>query len=157
MEEEKCCELLNPEEWDKKTIELKNRNFVKKHYTALFYMPIGLDKVLKGLMKELDEKKLLSDKHPFMLWRNEGMFGGDICIAVKKKDPAYETETISGSYFTMFFEGKGYQEAGKWHKAMKEEMERRKLKAKEVLSEYALCPGCAKKYGKVQAILYGRL
>jgi hypothetical protein len=156
MTEDKCCELIDGKPWQGKTVTWKDRPFVKKHYLALFYMPIGIDGVLKKLMEDLDKKKLISEDVPMMLWRNEGMFGGDIYIALNKDDPAYETEKLSGKFFTMFFEGKGYQEAGNWHKMFQAETKKRKIDVKEVMTFYALCPGCMKKFGKMQAVLFGR-
>jgi len=152
MDEEKCCELINKKDWDKKTIKWKNKLFVKKHYLAFFYMPLGLDKALGKLMEGLDKKDNIAKEAPIMLWRNEGMFGGDIYIAVKKKDPDYDNETISGTFTTRFYEGKSYTEAGGWVKKFKADVK----DTKEIISFYALCPGCAKKFGKVQAVLFGR-
>ena len=66
-------------------------------------------------------------------------------------------EKISGKFFTMFFEGKNYSEAGKWHGEFGKEAARRGLKVKERMTCYAICPGCSQKFGKVQAIIFGRI
>ncbi len=153
MDEEKCCDLISKKDWDKKTIKWKNKLFVKKHYLAFFYMPLGLDKALGNLMEDLNKKDNLAKEAPIMVWRNEGMFGGDVYVAVKKKDPDYDNETISGTFKTRYYEGKSYSEAGSWVKKFKADVK----DAKEIISFYALCPGCAKKFGKVQAALLGRV
>ncbi len=155
MAEDKCCDLMDGKDWEGKTVTWKDKVFVKKKYSAIFYMPIGLDGVLKDLMSELDKKKLIPEEHPIMLWRNEGLFGGEILVAMKKKDPAYDTVTLSGKYYTKFYEGKGYSEAGKWHKDFKEATKDKNVQ--ETMTEYALCPGCQKKFGKMQAVLFGKL
>jgi hypothetical protein len=155
MEEDKCCELVEKKDWDGKTVNWKDKHFVKKKYSALFYMPLGLDGLLKKLMAELNEKNLVPDDHPIMLWRNEGLFGGEILVALKKDSSDYDTITLSGEYFTKFYEGKGYEDAGKWHKDFQAATKDKDVK--EVMTEYVLCPGCQKKYGKMQAILFGKV
>jgi hypothetical protein len=157
MDEDKCCELLDSKQFDKKTVEWKGRPFIKKHYLAFFYMPLGLDSTLKGLLEDLNSKGLISEEHPVMIWRNEGMFGGDVYVALKEEDSSYEVERLSGKFFTMFFEGKDYKEAGKWHKVLWVEAKKRKLDVKEVISYYGQCPGCMKKFGKLQTVLYARI
>jgi len=62
MDEEKCCDLISKKDWDKKTIKWKNKLFVKKHYLAFFYMPLGLDKALGNLMEDLNKKDNLARK-----------------------------------------------------------------------------------------------
>jgi hypothetical protein len=155
MAEDACCELIDPKEWDGKTLSWKGKPFVRKKYFAILYMPIGLDGVLRKLMGELNEKKLIPEEHPIMLFRNEGPFGGEILLAIKKKDPAYEVVTLSGSFFTKSYEGKSYSDAGNWHKDFQEAA--RGKGVKETMAEYVLCPGCQKKFGKMQAILFGKL
>jgi hypothetical protein len=157
MEEEKCCDLLDSKVWDKKTVEWKNKPFVKKHYWAIFYMPLGLDSYLKNMLEELQSKDLFTEEHPGMIWRNEGLFGGDVYLALKRDDPSYDVEKLSGRFFTMFFEGKDYKDMGEWQKAFQEEAKKRKLDVKEVISFYGQCPVCMKKFGKLQAVLFGRI
>jgi hypothetical protein len=156
MDKDKCCELVDKKDWEEKNFTWKNKPFVKKKYFALFYMPIGVDGVLKDLMAELHEKKLLSEEHPVMLWRNEGLFGGEILVALKNDSPDYETVTLSGKYFSKFYEGKGYEDAGKWHKDFQETAKSKDLKLEEVLTYYLLCPGCLKKFGKMQTVIFGK-
>ncbi|MBU0528121.1 hypothetical protein KKE92_06570 [Candidatus Micrarchaeota archaeon] len=153
MDDEKCCELISKKDWDNKTVKWKNKLFVKKHYFAFFYMPLGLDKALDTIMKHLHAKNNLAEEAPIMVWRNEGMFGGDVYIAVKEKDSKYETDTISGTFVTRFYEGKDYKDVGNWFKLFKADVK----DTKEIISFYALCPGCAKKFGKVQGALFGRI
>ena len=140
-----------------KTVSWENKPFIKRHYFALFYMPLGLDGILKELMEDLKSKDLLADKPPGMIWRNEGMFGGDVYLAIKKEDPNYKTEKISGTFFTMLFEGKDYKEVSKWFQVFKDETLKRGKNVKEIMSYYTICPHCQKKFHKIQAVLFGRL
>ena len=73
---DKCCELIDGKEWDRKTIQWEGKPFVKDKYFALFYMPLGADKKIMKWVHELTARKLLPDDG-MMLWRNESLFGGE--------------------------------------------------------------------------------
>lgn len=157
MPEDKCCELMEKKDWEGKTFTWKDRLFVKKKYFSIFYMPLNIDGVLKKLMADLDAKKLMPKEHPIMLFRNEGFFGGEVLVAIKKNDPKYDVVSLSGKYYTKFYEGKSYGEVGKWYKDFSKAAKQNELEVTQMMTEYALCPGCQKKFGKMQAVLFGKL
>ncbi|MEW6748527.1 MAG: hydrolase [Candidatus Micrarchaeota archaeon] len=156
MSSDKCCELIDGKAWDRKTIEWKDKPFVKDRYLALFYMPIGADKKIAKWMDGLKSRNLMPDGG-MMLWRNEGLFGGEMLIPIKKDASDLPVEKISGRFFTMFFEGKDYPDAGRWHKAFDEEAKKKGLVVEEKMTWYVLCPACIKKFGKLQGVIFGRL
>jgi hypothetical protein len=154
---EKCCELMDLKEWNGKTVEWKNKPFAKERYFAFFFMPLGADKIIMKKIAELSKKELWGNDMPRIIWRNEGLFGGEMLFALKKNDSSICTEKISGKFFTMSYEGKGYGDIAQWHKAFGEDAKKRNLNIKERMTEYATCPLCAKEFGKIQAVIYGRL
>jgi len=154
--DEICCELIDGKKWQGKTIQWKDKPFVKDSYFALFYMPQGVEKKIVKWVNELLARKLLPEDG-MILWRNEGLFGGEILITTKKDAPDLPIEKISGKFFTMFFEGKSYSDAGKWYKAFDKETAKKGLKIKEMMMWYTICPACMKKFGKVQGVLFGRI
>ena len=154
--QDKCCELVDGKKWQKKTIQWKDKPFVKGNYLAFFYMPLTANGKIQKIMNDLLARKMIPDDG-MLLWRNEGLFGGEFLVTLKKDVPDMNTEKISGKFFTMYFEGKGYQDAGKWHKAFDEEAKKKGLDVKEKMTWYTLCPGCLKKFGKMQGVIFGRV
>lgn len=151
-----CCELIDGKKWQRKTVQWKSKPFVKDSYFALFYMPQGVERKITKWVDRLKSRKLLP-KDGMILWRNEGLFGGEILITTKKAAPDLPIEEISGKFFTMCFEGKSYSEAGKWYKSFQDEAIKKGMKVKEIMMWYTVCPACMKKFGKVQGVLFGRI
>lgn len=151
-----CCKWLDREEWDRKTHVWRGKPFYVEDYRSFFYMPLDLGKGVSRMARRLEKRGLLPEQ-PVILCRNEGMWGGVLCIEMTEPDPELPVEKLSGRFFSMYFEAEGYKEAGKLHKTIQDYCRDRGWEPKEYLSYYATCPECAEKYGKMQIILLARL
>ena len=154
--EDVCCPRLDKANWDKKEHEWKNKLFYTKHYRSFFYIPTGFGKIMKNTLPILKDKGFFKGESSMILCRNEGMWGGDCCIEVSKKEAGMPIDTLSGKFFSMYFEG-NYKDVGKFYKVMKKYCEEKGYDVTEFMSYYATCPDCMKKYGTAQIILFARL
>ena len=156
MEQKTCiCPKLDKRDWDRKMHAWKEKVFYKEHYSSLFYIPLGFGEIMERAIPMLMEKGLF-EENGLILCRNEGMWGGDAYIELKKDAPSINTQRISGNFFSMYFEG-SYKETGKQMQALREHCKKNGMDVKEVLSYYATCPECIKKYGKTQTVLFARI
>jgi len=155
MEQKICCPKLEKKDWDRKTHTWKEKVFYKEHYRSIFYIPIGFGGIMGRAIPMLTEKGIF-EENGLILCRNEGMWGGDAYIELKRGEPSLNTEAISGKFFGMYFEG-GYKETGKHMQELMEYCRKNGMDVKEVLSYYATCPECIKKYGTAQTVLFARI
>lgn len=49
-----CCPRLNPEPWDGKVFEWKDKRFIKGSVFTFLYMPINFGRVITSLMKKIE-------------------------------------------------------------------------------------------------------
>ncbi len=141
-----CCPEFDPTQWDDKTLEWKDKKFIKDKVCTLFYMPINFGKV----MKRLDEKvKRAGATMPDWLCLSDhtSKWNMDIYLAVDKEIPEAENTTLDGTFYSKVYEGP-FKNTGKWCKDFKNVAKSKGLNIKKWYMWYTTCPKCAKKYGK---------
>ncbi|MFH1364082.1 MAG: hydrolase [Candidatus Aenigmatarchaeota archaeon] len=146
MNKDECCPKFDPKKWDNKTINWKDKMFVKDKVFTLFYMPIGFG----STMKRLDEKTRKSGAKVLdnlCLSYHTSMWNMEVYLAVDRKIPNSENVTISGKFFSKVYEGP-YKNTGMWCKEYVADANKKKMKVKKMYMWYTTCPKCAKKYGK---------
>lgn len=155
MNKDGCCPKFDPEPWEGKTFEWKEKKFIKDKVFTLFYMPMNFGSVIKKLMKKIDaaggkceEWMGLSD--------HTSKWNMDLYLAVDKEVPGTENVTLSGKYFSKVYEGP-YKNTGKWCKDYDNVAKEKDLKIKKQYMWYTTCPKCAKKWGKNYVVVIGEL
>jgi hypothetical protein len=152
---EECCKILNPAEWDKKEIVWRDKPFYKSHYTAFFHVPLNLGKKIVEGIGKIEEAGLTDEQ--MMLSRNDTMWGADLLIPVKSKTDFFDTELVTGRFFTRLFEGH-YGDMRKWIRETRIWCRGKGLDPEEFIFWYATCPKCAKKRGdKVQVVVFAKV
>ncbi len=141
-----CCPQFDPIPWDDKTIEWKNKRFVKDSVFTLFNIPVNFGKV----MKRLDEKvrnagAAMADW--LCLSDHASKWNMDVYLAVNKEIPGVENTTLNGKFYSKVYEGP-FKDTGKWCKDFESIVKSRGLGIKKWFMWYTTCPKCAKKYGK---------
>lgn len=141
-----CCPEFNPEPWDDKIHEWKDKKFVKTRVRTLFYMPVNFGRV----MKRLDQKiRAAGVAIPDQLGLSDhtSKWNMDIYLAVNKDVPELENTTLSGKFYSKVYEGP-YQNTGKWTEDYKNIVKSKGFDIRKWYMWYTTCPKCAKKYGK---------
>jgi hypothetical protein len=153
--EEVCCPKFDPTGWDKKTVEWKDKKFIKGSVRTFFYMPINYGQVmtrLNSLVESADgvvpENLCLSDQTS--KWKM------NLLLATDREVVGGENVSLSGKLFCKVYEG-SYSEIGEWMKDFESYTKENGLDIKKQYSWYTTCPKCAKKYGKNYVVLLGSL
>lgn len=160
MEEQKlnetgCCPRFNPEPWQEKEINWKDKLFIIDHVNSFLHIPLNFGKkMLKNV--ELMEKEGAKNPESICLTDEKSLWGADIYIATDKEVPNAKMTKLSGKYLTKVFEGQ-FNQAGVWAKEMSTWVESKGLKVKKLYFSYTTCPKCAKVYGKNYVVLFAEI
>ncbi len=141
-----CCPKFNPEPWDEKVFEWKDRKFIKDRVFTFFYMPLNFGKV----MRKLDAKiKKTESTIPDWLCLSDhtSKWNMDLYLAVDKDIPDCVNTSMSGRFFSKVYEGP-FSDTKKWSHDFEGKLKEKGFKAKKWFMWYTTCPKCAKKYGK---------
>ena len=136
---DECCPRFNPEPWDGKVVEWKNKKFIKDKVITLFYVPLNFGQVMERNAKNMVEGMVLSEC--------TSMWNMNVYLAVDKEVPGADNVTISGKFMSKVYEGE-FKETGNWIKDFEKT-------AKVKYMWYTTCPKCAKKYGKNYVVILG--
>lgn len=141
-----CCPKYKPENWDDKTLEWQNKQFVKASVFTLFYMPMNFGKVMRRVDKKVrDAGASMPDF--LCLSDHTSKWNMDIYIAVDKEVSGIENASLSGRFYSKVFEGP-FSDTGKWCKDYESIAKSKGMDIKKWYMWYTTCPKCAKKYGK---------
>ncbi|MFA4946731.1 MAG: hydrolase [Candidatus Micrarchaeia archaeon] len=150
-----CCPPFDPKKWDNKTLDWRNRRFVKARVFTLFYMPVNFGSVMTRLVSKIEAAGARMPD-ALCLADHASMWGMDLFVGVDRKIPGVENVTLSGKYLCKVYEGP-FSDTGKWCKDFEAYAKRRKARAGKPLMWYTTCPKCAKKYGKNYVAILARL
>lgn len=153
--EDQCCPKFNPQPWDGKTFEWKDKKFIRDKVFTLFYMPINFGSVIKKLMKKVDSAN--GKCQDWMgLSDHTSKWNMDIYLAVNKEIAGVENITLGGKFFSKVYEGP-YKNTGKWCKDFEAIAKNKGHQIKKQYMWYTTCPKCAKKWGKNYVVIVGEV
>ena len=155
IEEEECCPRFDPAAWDGKTIEWKDKLFVRARIFTLMYIPINMGGVMRrtdAMIRKaggqfIDGMTLSEHVTPWTMWQY---------LAVDKPLPELQTTTLSGNFWARVYEGP-YEQTGNWMKDFESGLRAIGKTAVRTFMWYTTCPKCAKKYGKNYVAVLGQL
>lgn len=150
-----CCSKFDPELWDEKTIEWKDKKFIKDKVLSLFYIPINFGSVMNKLTKMVDSAGATFEDG-LCLSDTKSMWSMDLYLAVNKDIKGANNTTLSGKYLAKVYEGE-FNEMGKWMKSFDHFVKDKGLESKKTYSWYTTCPKCAKKYGHNYVVLFAAI
>jgi hypothetical protein len=164
MAEEKiCCPKFNPEPWDGKVVEWKDKKFIKDRVRTFMYIPMNFGGAMTRLMKKLDESGVKSSEM-ICLSDHTSKWNMDIYLSVDQEIEGADNTTLSGKYLTKVYDG-DFKDTGKWGEDFKKFA---KEKGHEIKSStgsgqgkwymwYTTCPKCAKKYGHNYVVIVAQV
>lgn len=150
-----CCPRFNPEQWENKEIEFKDKLFLKDHVNSLFHIPLNFGAVMERGVKKIEEAHAEA-KEQLVLSDETSLWGADVYIAVDKEVPKAHMEKISGTFLTKVFEGP-YKNMGKNVEEMKVYVNSKGKDVKKLYFYYTYCPKCAKAYGKNYTVILAQV
>lgn len=146
MEEQICCPKFNPEPWDGKVLEWRDKKFIKDKVFTFMYIPMNFGAVIKRMMKKVDSAGAKAVDN-LCLSDHTSKWNMDLYLAVDKSIENAENVNLSGKYLSKVYEG-DFKETGKWGQDFQKYAKEKEFDIKKWFMWYTTCPKCAKKYGK---------
>ena len=121
-ESDVCCPKFNPDLWDNKTHNWKEKLFIRDTVKQIFHKPLvsSMKKTIGRMWKNAQDAKADPDIKEFLLlaydpspWKSE------LYMTVTKEIPGAENIKMSGTYLSKVFDGP-YNAVPKWIKKMEE-------------------------------------
>lgn len=155
VNEQVCCPPFDPEKWDDKILEWKDKKFIKAKVFTLFYIPITFGAVMKKLVKKMQQAgaAMIDD---LALSDHTSKWNMDVYLGVDKEVSGVRNATLSGKFLSKVYEG-DFKETGKWCDDFEKHAKSKNLKVDKLYMWYTTCPKCAKKYGKNYVAIIGRV
>ncbi len=153
--EEPCCELIDPEKWNKKKVLFKNKLFLKDTIKSMFNVPLNATKVITKNMNLIHSVKAETSPQ-LMLWEHLSAWKSNVYISLSKEVDGTEMTRLNGTFLTRVFEGP-YSKAGKFAKEMEMYVKIKGHNLKKLYFWYTVCPKCAKKFNKNYTIMFAEI
>lgn len=150
-----CCPRFDPEPWDGKVLEWKDKKFVRDRVRTFLFMPIGFGGVMTKLMTKIETADAKSDIG-LCLSDHTSKWSMDILVAVSKEVSGLENVSLSGKFLSKVYEG-AFKDTGAWCKDFQEYAKREGHKIARWYMSYTTCPACAKAYGKNYVIILAKI
>lgn len=154
---DECCPLFDPAPWDRTTHVWDGRLFLTDEVAQIFHVPVRMSEHVQRMFAAAAEANALPDRtQSHVLMHEKSTWKSELLLAVTKDIPGANVTTISGTFFSMVFDGP-YKETGHWITAVNEELAMRHAKAETIYLQYAYCPKCMKKYGHNYCVVFAKL
>jgi hypothetical protein len=150
-----CCPKFDPQPWDDKVFDWKNRKFIKDKVNTFFYMPMNFGKVMRKLDAKIRKAEATMPDW-ICLSDHTSKWNMYLYLSVDKDIPDCENTTLNGKFFSKVYEGP-FKDTGKWSKDYKIKAKDKGFDIKKWYMWYTTCPKCAKKYGKNYVVLMSKV
>lgn len=144
-----CCPEFNPEPWDKKFHEWKDKPFLVRTIPQFLHMPLpGFYRhAIAGMCKEAEREGITQKPEDFLLLAYDpSPWKSVLYLSITASKPGMPVETLSGTFASMAFDG-SYNAVPSFIEAMDKWLAISGKKAKKYYFYFTTCPKCAKKYG----------
>jgi len=159
-ENDECCPEFNPEKFDEKWMDWKDKKFIKESMPTFFHIPFTflIGKKISKLWKAAsDSGAILEDKNEaLILFHDPSPFKSEIYLSVSKNVPNENNVTLSGTFASKVFDG-GYNAVPKFLEEMNKYLAKTGDGSSDMYIHYTYCPKCAKKYGHNYMIFFAKI
>lgn len=150
-----CCPRFNPDPWDGKVLEWKDKKFVKARVGTFMFMPINFGKVMTHVMNKIEAAEA-KPEIGLCLSDHTSRWNMDIYVAVAREVSDLKNVTISGKFLSKVYEGP-FSDTGKWCKEFEAYAKDKGYDIKKWYMSYTTCPACAKAYGKNYVVIIAEI
>lgn len=154
-----CCPRFNPNPWDGKTHQWKNKKFIKEDMIQFFHMPIPwmIGKMISRMWKKANDAGAAPKLKDFLwLSYDPSPWKAEHYIHVTKSVPNAENVKISGTFISKVFDGP-FNNVPAWIRKMDDYLLSRGKVAKKYYFYYTTCPKCSKKYGHNYVVMFAKI
>lgn len=149
-----CCVRFEPTEWQERELRWYDKPFVKEHVRALFYVPVGLEKVFAREQALIESARARAEPE-IVLSDETSLWGADYYFAVTKDVPGACMARLSGTFLTKVFDGP-YRGLSSWIAEMREYVASRGKQLEKLYFWYTTCPKCSDAYGHNYVVLFAK-
>jgi hypothetical protein len=153
-QDQKCCDLVNPADWDEKEFNWQGKLFIKDRVRSFLHIPLNFGQVVIRNMKKIEAAGVKGEQ--LMLVDENSPWGADVYLAVKGEVPGAEMVPLSGIFLTRIFDGP-FNMVPRWLKEMRAYLVGKGKKAEKVYFSYTACPACSKKFGHNYVVLFAKI
>lgn len=154
-EDFECCPPFDPEKWQEKTLDWKDKKFIKDRVFTLFYMPVNFSRIMKRLDKKVRQADATIPDY-LCLSDHTSKWNMDIYLAVDKEITNAKNTTLSGKFISKVYEG-DFKQTDEWCKDFEKYVKNKNQEIQKWYMWYTTCPKCAKKYGKNYVVILGEV
>jgi hypothetical protein len=143
------CPVFDPEPWDRKTWEWREKLFLKDSLREFFHIPspVTVGKLVDRMWKTAQDAGATPDLKDFILMATDPTpFRGEYYMSLTKEIPGANMVRITGTFYTRVFDGP-YNAVPKWIRELKADAAAQGIKFTDYYFYYTTCPKCAKKFG----------
>jgi len=155
--DKECCPEFDPNKWDNREFNWKNKPFIKETIPTLFHIPFP-PMIGKKIMKMWELVKQAEAEPPkkewLVLFYDPSPFKSEIYMSTTK--PINNAVYLSGTFQAKVFDGP-YNAIPKFIKEMNVYLSKKGKKAKNYYVHYAYCPKCSKKFSHNYMILFAQV
>ncbi len=154
-----CCAKFDPTPYEDKTLEWKEKPFIKESMPTFMHMPYPgkFGKVVGRMWKKIDAAGVRPENKDFVMlccdptpWRSE------LFITTTGSVPDAENVTLSGNFMTRVFDGP-FRDIRKWVGEMQNWVASEGKKMDNLYFYYTTCPKCSKKWGHNYVVGFARV
>jgi len=146
-----CCPRFNPEPWDGKLLEWRDKKFIKAKVKTFMFMPLNFGAAITGLMKKVDSAGAKTADN-LCLADHTSKWNMDIYLAVDKEVAGAKNVTLTGKFLSKVYEG-DFKDTNKWCKDFEAYAKEQGHEINKWYMWYTTCPKCAKAYGKNYTVI----
>jgi hypothetical protein len=152
-----CCPPFNPEPWDYKTQEWKDKLFIQDSVRQLFHIPLNMGPVVTRMFNKIEQSGAMPPVEEFlMLAYDPSPWKSELYMTVTKEIPGAQNTRLSGTYLSRVFDGP-YDAVPKWFKEMENYAQSKGKKALKQYFYFTTCPKCAEKHGHNYVVAFAQV
>jgi hypothetical protein len=154
-----CCPPFDPELWNEKVHEWKDRPFIRDSLPQFLHMPWPntVRKTINRMWKIAQDAKAAVELKDFLLLSTDpSPWRSDLYMQVKHEIAGAENVKFSGNFYSKVFDGPFYR-IPQFIRLMDIYLSKMGKMAEKYYFYFATCPKCAQKYGHNYIVAFAQV
>lgn len=148
-----CCPQFNRQAWRDRTLQFKDKLFLKARVRSVHYAPQDMEEVYARTLAAIDAAGAAPSEGRMVLSEDATPEQSHHYFAVSRPVPNCEMVTMTGQFRTRVVEGE-YSETPNWLAAFRGDLMREGFNPNQIYCWYTTCPRCAARYGSNPVVLF---
>lgn len=148
-EEEICCAVFDPEQWDNVRHHWEQKLFLKDSVPEFFHIPLPgtYAKAITRMWDIAEKAGAAPDRKDFLLLAHDpSPFKGELYMSITKDISGQKTVKLTGTFLSRVYEGP-YGDVPRCLRKTDAYLTVNGMMSKKYYVNFPYCPKCAKKYG----------